>query len=81
MTQYRPTTLPVDMRLVRVRALFMGSAATLAERVHAPAGSLAFAFAPLGGGRPATVSPQAQNESCGPLFRRSLALAPCPTQF
>ncbi len=78
--QYRPTTLPVDMRLVRVRALFMGSAATLAERVHAPAGSLAFAFAPLGGGRPATVSPQAQNESCGPLFRRSLALAPCPTQ-
>ncbi len=32
----------------------------------------------IGGGRPATVSPQAQNEWSGPLFRRSLALAPCP---
>lgn len=32
-----------------------------------------------GGGRPAKVSPQAQFDRCGPLFRRSLGLAPCPT--
>ena len=33
-----------------------------------------------GGGRPATVSPRRISGMCGPLFRRSLELAPCPTQ-
>ncbi len=66
------------MRLVRARALLVGPGATRAERIHAPAASLASHSLRCGGRRPATVSPQAQNGSCGPLFRRSLGLAPCP---
>ena len=62
-----------------------------ADKLRGPRWRLSRMFAPLrprlprpapgcGGGRPAKVSPQAQYDRCGPLFRRSLGLAPRPTQ-
>ncbi len=77
MTHLNPITHGINCTR-GARALCWGPSAARPLTLHAPAASLASHSRRCGGGRPATVSPQAQNGSCGPLFRRSLGLAPCP---